>query len=124
MLFIAPALRTLISAAPAALVDTASSPAIIASRLITRRSSLKDVVEAHLERLAVLLDLLVVHGHQLDLRQRRIAGRRLDVRARGVDTLARKQSLHGIADHELGEGLGRVRMRRALDDRGRRRDGK
>src|ERR1700750_2136816 len=104
MLFIAPALRTLISAAPAALVHTASSPAIIASGLITRGSSLKDVVEARLERLAVLLDLLVVHRHQLDLRQRRIAGRRLDVGARGIDPLAGEQPLHRVADHELGKG--------------------
>src|SRR5262245_4316788 len=113
---IAPALSTLISAAAAESMPAASSSALLTSQ--TARPIvfmpwllLEDVVEARLERLAVFFDLLVVHRHQLDLRQGRIAGWRRHVRAGGVDALAGEQLLHGVADHELGEGLGRVRMR-------------
>src|SRR5205807_10569550 len=70
-----------------------------------------DLVESGLEALRVLLDLLVVDRHELDLGQRRVPRRRLDVGTAGVDALARQELLHGVADHELGERLGGVAMR-------------
>src|ERR1700674_3854433 len=84
--------------------------------------SLEYFVEAVLDGLGFLLDPIVVDRHDFDRAERLAPRRWLDVHARRVDTLARQQLLDGVADHELGEGLRRARMRRALDDRGRRRD--
>src|SRR5262245_66529795 len=86
------------------------------------RASLKYFGESRLELAPPLLDQIEVDGQELHLAQRRLAGRRRDVDARGVDAALRDHLLRRRRDHELREQLGGVGVERALDQSGRRRD--
>ena len=58
---------------------------------------LVDLVEAGLEHLRVLLDLVVVDRHEFDLAERRVARRRLDVGPAGVNSLAGQELLRTVS---------------------------
>src|SRR5262245_43441748 len=72
------------------------------------RASLKYFGESRLELAPTLLDQVEVDGKEFHLAQRRLAGRRRDVDARGVDAALRDHLLRRRRDHELREQLGRV----------------
>src|SRR5687767_10361919 len=72
----------------------------------------EDLGEALLGFLGVLLDVLQVDLDQLERLEFRAALRRRHVVAGGVESLGREQLLGLVAQHELGEQLRRVRVRR------------
>ena len=85
------------------------------------RRLLEDLVEPRLERLRLLLDVVVVHRDELDLRQGLVAGRGLDValvdplgfggRLVNIDVLRDcPPPLDGTAGWDLAASLGEVAM--------------
>src|SRR5262245_15643913 len=87
------------------------------------RRLLEDLVEAGLQVRRFLLHVVVVYRDQLERGEGRVARRWLDVGAARVDPFRREELLHGVPDHELGEGPGGAGVGRALDHRGRGGDG-
>src|SRR5262249_50136893 len=95
------------------------------SRLIARIVSfallLEHFVELLLDRRGVLLERIVVDGEQVQLLERDLALRRRQVGARRIGAVSYHDSLDFVADQELGERLGGVRIGRALEHRDRAR---
>src|SRR6185312_1166808 len=83
---------------------------------------LEDLVELLLDPGSLFFDLRVIDWHRLHVAELRAVRRRVDVDACGIAAVLREQLLRRLAQHEVGERLGRVRMRGAFDDRRRRGD--
>src|SRR5262249_29578708 len=78
---------------------------------LTSDRLLQNLAELALDPRRLGLDVIVVDWDGLDRAQRRIAFGASDVDACRIEMLLREQRLHILAQHEIGESLGRVRMR-------------
>src|SRR5262249_54576921 len=87
-----------------------------------RAPLLKNIGELRLELACVGFDVVVVDRERLDLIEPRQSFRWRYVDAGREPPFLRKLALYVEQEVELSEQLGRVRVRRALDDRARRRD--
>src|SRR6185369_7318916 len=81
---------------------------------------LENLVEPPLDAASFLLDVLVVHRDDLEALEIGRALRRRDIDPRGIAAVGGKYLLRGVAQHELREQFGGVRIGRTLDHRGRR----
>src|SRR6188472_222212 len=97
----------------------------VLSRLPPRRRApsaaselLENLVEATLDAASFLLDVLVVHRDDLEALEIGRALRRRDIDPSGIAAVGGKNLLGCVAQHELREQLGGVRIGRTLDHRG------